>query len=66
MLLKWLISVVIVVALLGGLQPLLARYLPLGRLPGDIVVHRRGRPIHLPFTTTVLLSLIAWFILRLI
>jgi len=66
MLLKWLISVVIVVALLGGLQPLLARYLPLGRLPGDITVQRRGRVIHLPFTTTVLLSLLAWLILRLI
>jgi len=66
MLLKWLISIVIVVALLGGLQPLLARYLPLGRLPGDITVRRRGRNIHLPFTSTVLMSLLAWAILRLI
>lgn len=66
MLLKWLVSIVIVVALLGGLQPLLARYLPLGRLPGDVTVQRRGRTIHLPFATTILLSLLAWLILRLI
>jgi len=66
MLLKWLVSIVIVVALLGGLQPLLARYLPLGRLPGDITVRRGGRHITLPFTTTIVLSLLAWLILRLI
>ncbi|WP_246116305.1 DUF2905 domain-containing protein [Denitromonas halophila] len=64
MLLKWLVSIVIVVALLGGLQPLLARYLPLGRLPGDVTMVRNGRTWHLPFTTTVLMSLLAWLILR--
>lgn len=64
MLLKWLVSIVIVVALLGGLQPLLARYLPLGRLPGDITVQRKGQRWHLPFTSTVLMSLLAWLILR--
>jgi len=66
MLLKWLISLVIIVALLGGLQPLMTRYLPLGRLPGDITIRRDGRNIRLPFTSTILLSLLAWLILRLI
>jgi hypothetical protein len=66
MLLKWLLSVLIVVALLGGLQPLLTRYLRLGRLPGDLSFQHRGRTWHLPFASTVLLSLLAWFILRLI
>ena len=62
--LKWLISIVIVVALLGGLQPLIARYFPLGRLPGDMQVRRNGRTWHLPFTSTILMSLLAWLILR--
>jgi len=66
MLLKWLISVLIVVALMGGLQPLLNRYLRLGRLPGDVSFQHRGRTWQLPFTSTILLSLLAWFILRLI
>jgi hypothetical protein len=64
MLLKWLLSVLIVVALLGGLQPLLTRYLHLGRLPGDFSFQRNGRVWHLPFASTVLLSLLAWLILR--
>ncbi|MEZ5627689.1 MAG: DUF2905 domain-containing protein [Denitromonas sp.] len=64
MLLKWLVSIVIVVALLGGLQPLLARYVRLGRLPGDVTLVRNGRTWHLPFTSTVLMSLLAWLILR--
>ncbi|MCB1959483.1 MAG: DUF2905 domain-containing protein [Rhodocyclaceae bacterium] len=64
MLIKWLLSIVIVVALLGGLQPLLARYCRLGRLPGDITVHRGGRVWQLPFASTVLMSLLAWLILR--
>ncbi len=66
MLLKWLVSILIVVALLGGLRPLLSRHLPLGRLPGDITLQRGGRRWHLPFTSTILLSLLAWLILRLI
>ena len=40
-----LLSIVIVVALLGGVQPLLARYLPLGRLPGDVTMLRKGRTL---------------------
>ena len=64
MLLKWLLSIVIVVAVLGGLQPLLARHFRLGRLPGDLTVRRGGRDWHLPFTSTVLMSLLAWLILR--
>ncbi|QID19686.1 DUF2905 domain-containing protein [Nitrogeniibacter mangrovi] len=62
--LKWLVSILIVVALLGGLQPLLTRYLRLGQLPGDLRFTREGRTYHLPFTSTIVLSLLAWLILR--
>ncbi len=42
--------------------------LPLGRLPGDIVIDRPGLRIYLPLTTTILvsavLSLILWLLRR--
>lgn len=42
--------------------------LPLGRLPGDIVIQREGFTIYFPITTmiivSVLLSLIAWWFRR--
>ncbi len=64
MLLKWLLTIVLVVAVIGGLQPLLARHLRLGRLPGDVTLQRGGRRWVLPFTSTVLMSLLAWLLLR--
>lgn len=64
MMLKWVLTIVIVVALLGGLQPFLARHFRRGRLPGDITLQLGGRHWFLPFTSTVLMSLLAWMILR--
>jgi hypothetical protein len=54
--LKWLLVLVVGVVILTALTPWLARH-GLGRLPGDITVRWRGRNIHLPITTTILLSL---------
>lgn len=55
------IGLVIVVA--GLLWPWLST-LPLGRLPGDIVIRREGFTVYLPITTMVLaslaLSLLLW------
>lgn len=64
MMLKWVLTIVIVVALLGGLRPLLTRHFGLGRLPGDVTLQRGGRSWYLPFTSTLLASLLAWLILR--
>lgn len=64
MMLKWVLTIVIVVALLGGLQPLLSRHFRLGHLPGYVTLQRSVRRWHLPFTSTVLMSLLAWLILR--
>jgi hypothetical protein len=51
----------------GLLWPWLSR-LPLGRLPGDLVVDRPGFRLFAPFTTmiivSVLLSLIVWLLRR--
>ena len=38
----------------------------LGRLPGDITVRWRGRPVYLPITTTILLSLALTLLGRLV
>ncbi len=62
--LKWLVVVALVVLVTGLMQPGAARRLRLGHLPGDLSFRFRGRAYHFPFTTTVLLSLIAWLILR--
>lgn len=63
--LKWLLVIVVGVIILSLATPWLGRY-GLGRLPGDIVVRWRGRPVYLPITTTVLLSLLLTLFARLV
>ncbi len=43
--------------LAGLLWPWL-RHLPLGRLPGDICIHREHYHLYVPITTSVVLSLL--------
>jgi hypothetical protein len=62
--LKWVLVVVLLVLVTGLLRPDTAKRLRLGRLPGDLAFRFRGQPYHFPFTTTVLISLVAWLILR--
>lgn len=62
--LKWVLVVVVLVLVTGLFRPVLSRSLRLGRLPGDVHVRFRGRAYHFPFTSTVLLSLLAWAIVR--
>ena len=54
--LKWLLVIIVGVAILSALTPWLSRH-GLGQLPGDITVRWRGRRIYLPITSTILLSL---------
>ena len=55
---KVLIIAGLVLLLVGLLWPWLGK-LPLGRLPGDIVVERGSFRLYFPVTTAVLLSLVA-------
>ena len=55
--LKWLLTLVIALVILTAVSPLFARF-GLGRLPGDVTVRVKGRNVHLPFTTTILLSIV--------
>ena len=63
--LKWLLVIAVGVAAISFATPWLARH-GLGRLPGDITVRWKGRPVYIPITTTILLSLLLTLIGRLI
>jgi hypothetical protein len=62
-----LLSLGVLIFLVGLLWPWLSQ-LPLGRLPGDLVVDRPGFKLFVPITTMILvsmgLSLIAWILRR--
>ena len=57
----------ILLLLVGLLWPWLAK-LPLGRLPGDIVIEREHFRLYIPITTALLLSivlsLVVWLVSR--
>lgn len=61
--LKWLLTLAVVLFVLGLAGPWLAR-LGLGRLPGDVSVQRRGRRFYFPVATSIVLSLALMLILR--
>ena len=63
--LKWLLVLLVGVVVITLLTPWLSRY-GLGRLPGDITVRWRGRPVYLPITTTLLLSALLTLVARVI
>lgn len=54
---KTLIIIGVAVIIIGIAWPWLAR-LPIGRLPGDIIIDRPGMKIYIPVTTMVLVSVI--------
>lgn len=58
----WLIVIGIILVVLGLLWPLLPG-LGLGRLPGDIAVHRRGFDLYFPITTCIIISIVVSLIL---
>ena len=56
--LKWLLTLVIALLILGFATPWLRR-LGVGRLPGDVSIRRDGRQYSFPIGSTILLSLVA-------
>lgn len=61
---KALIFIGIILILVGLLWPWVGK-LPLGRLPGDIIIDKPGFRLYFPITTmifiSVLISVIIWF-----
>ena len=64
--LKWILTLVVAIFVLGIVAPHLARFIRFGQLPGDVTFRFRGRNYVFPFATTLLLSLILWLVSRLI
>lgn len=62
---KWLVTLAVVLFVLGLAGPLLAR-LGLGRMPGDVTIKRNGRHFYFPVATSIVLSLALMLILRLL
>jgi len=64
---RFLIAIGLLILIVGIAWPVVSR-LGLGRLPGDIVIHRGGTTIYFPLTTcliiSVVLSLVIWVINR--
>jgi hypothetical protein len=60
---RWLIVVFLALMLINWFTPFFKK-LGFGRLPGDLRFTLFGREFFLPFTTTVLLSLVAGGIAR--
>lgn len=62
-----LITIGILLLVLGLLWPWVGK-LPLGRLPGDILIEREGLRVYLPITTMLLISalitLVLWLLRR--
>lgn len=62
---RWLIMLGVVLVLVGVFWPWLSR-LPLGRLPGDIMIERENVRFYFPITTMLLISglisLIVWIL----
>ena len=63
--LKWLLTVFVVLAVLALIAPRFGR-LGLGRLPGDFQFPARGRIYYIPLASTVVLSLAVWLLGKLI
>ncbi|HEX6734091.1 MAG TPA: DUF2905 domain-containing protein [Azonexus sp.] len=63
---KWILTLVVAIFLLGILTPHLARFIRFGRLPGDFAVRFRGRSYTFPFVSILLLSLLLWVLTRFI
>ncbi len=61
---KWLLTTFLALLVLTALQPWLQK-LGIGRLPGDIRFKVNGKEVLLPFTSTVVLSLLLMLLARL-
>jgi len=64
--LKWMLTLVVAIFLLGIAGPHLARFIRFGKLPGDLVLRFRGRTYAFPFASVIVASLLLWLVSRLI
>ena len=60
---KWLLTTFLALLVLTALQPWLQK-LGIGRLPGDLRIKVNGKEVLLPFTSTIVLSLLLMLLAR--
>jgi uncharacterized membrane protein YvlD (DUF360 family) len=63
---KLLITLGIILIVIGGIWMLAGRWLPIGKLPGDIVVKKENFTFYFPIVTCIVLSVIISLILYVI
>ncbi|AQR77146.1 DUF2905 domain-containing protein [Paenibacillus larvae] len=63
---KLLITLGIILIVIGGIWLLAGRWLPIGKLPGDIVVKKENFTFYFPIVTCIVLSVIISLILYVI
>jgi hypothetical protein len=64
--LKWMLTLVVALFLLGIVGPHLARFIRFGKLPGDFAFRFRGRAYSFPLASTIIFSLLLWLVSRVI
>ena len=64
--LKWMLTLVVAIFLLGIVGPHLARFIRFGQLPGDIAFRFRGRQYTFPVASTIVFSLLLWLLTRIL
>ncbi len=62
---RWMIVIFLILVVISGINPWLHK-LGFGRLPGDLRFRLFGRNWYIPLATTVLLSLIATLVAKVI
>ncbi len=62
--LKWLLAIVILAVVSGLGSGLALRRWRIGHLPGDLHFDLFGRHIHIPLTSTLLMSLLVFLVIR--
>ena len=62
---RWLLVTVLALVLFSGLQPWLQK-LGFGKLPGDIRFRLGSREVHVPLGSTVMLSVLAALVSKLL
>ncbi|PZM66864.1 DUF2905 domain-containing protein [Paenibacillus dendritiformis] len=62
---KLLIGAGIVLIVVGLLWAVLGRWIPFGRLPGDIVVKNGGSAFYFPIVTCIIISIVGSLLLAL-
>ncbi len=64
--LKWLLTTLLALIVFAAAMPWLARRFGVGAMPGDMRFTIRGRTYLLPLASTLVLTVLAWFIAKLI